>query len=106
MQNKNFWITFIIVPGLHVIQRPSAFLNGSPVEGSTLIIEIGYTDGIILETKPIAPIVLSMLAVKSKKMWLKKKFFEIKPKHGIYNFCVLVTLKINKKNSERNGQSN
>lgn len=40
---------------------------GSPVSSSTLIIAIGYTAGMILDTKPIAPVLLSMFTEKKIK---------------------------------------
>ena len=49
----------IILPGLHSMQSPSGPLIGSPVSWSTLMMDIGYTDGRIRETKPMAPTVLS-----------------------------------------------
>lgn len=49
--------------GSHNMHKPLASLIGSPLCGSTLIIEIGYTDGIIRDTKPIEPTVLSMFTV-------------------------------------------
>jgi len=50
---------YLILPGLQGMQSPLLFLITSPDSGSTLTIEIGYTDGMIRETKPMTPTVLS-----------------------------------------------
>lgn len=52
------------IPGLHRVQSPLSFRIGSHVSGLTLIIDIGYMLGISLDTKPIAPNVLSVFAIK------------------------------------------
>ena len=57
--NKQIYIFWYSL-GLHTSQSPLEFRIGSP-SASTLIMEIGYTDGIIRDTKPIAPTVLSTL---------------------------------------------
>lgn len=49
-------------PGSFALQsmhNPLAFRNGSPESGLTLIIDIGYIDGIMREMNPIDPTVLS-----------------------------------------------
>lgn len=51
------------LPALHRIQSPCSFRIGSHVSGLTRIIDIGYILGINLETNPMAPKVLSVLAV-------------------------------------------
>ena len=51
--------------GLHNWHKPFSSLIGSP-SVSTFIIEIGYTDGTIRDTKPIAPTVLLMFTRRIK----------------------------------------
>lgn len=50
------------LPGSHGTHSPFLSLIGSPLSWSTLMIDIGYMDGTSLETNPIAPSLLSMLA--------------------------------------------
>jgi len=57
------------VPALQRVQSPSAFRMGSHVSGFTRIIDIGYMLGISLDTKPMAPNVLSVLAGDKKKQY-------------------------------------
>lgn len=47
-------------------QSPRESLIGSPVSSSTFIMAMGYTAGMILETNPIAPGLLSMFTERKK----------------------------------------
>jgi hypothetical protein len=48
------------------MQSPFVLRTGSPVSASTRTIDIGYTVGMILETKPIAPTLLSVFTKRKE----------------------------------------
>lgn len=72
------------------MHSPCSFRIGSQVSGSTRMIDIGYMLGMILETNPMAPKVLSVLAVSGN---LKMDFHVDTIVTNYYNYNVLVKFK-------------